>query len=302
LVGVGGDLMPFRSPEVQVGEEWAYRERTNSNPTLVRVTKVGTARPPRVKIRFLDDAFEGREEWVPPSRLKVLWADLDAWRAREDRWDAIAAASVGVDRTPELWAAETVFEVVAGEDVLSTGYREHAGVLCISDASKAADLLGTDLSSFLSDELAFVDDDGTIVVPWNITLELARDAAPKHADAVLRDIADKERKAAQHAIYGDLIGTRRSKPWYVSPKVCAEVDARQVPTYALLRQWCGEDAVGRFDELAALRTELLRFGQLIERAISALEEAGLSKIAASLKRELGVPIGTLRASQMKGGG
>ena len=294
--------MPGRSPEVNVGEEWAYREGANANPTPVRVTKVGTARPPRVKIRFLDDTFEGREEWVPPSRLKVLWADLDAWRAREDRWDAVAVPSVGVDGTPELWAAETVFEVVAGEDVLSMGYREHAGVLCISDASKAADLLGTDPSDFLADELAFVDEDGTIVVPWNITVVLARDAAPKHADAVLREIAKRERKAAHDAIYGDLIGTRRAKPWYVSPKVCAEVDARQVPTYALLRQWCGgDDAVDRFDELAALRTELLRFGQIVERAISALEEAGLSKIAASLKRELGVPIGTLRASQKTGG-
>lgn len=76
--------------------------------------------------------------------------------------------------------------------------------------------------------------------------------------------------------------------------------ARQVPTYALLRQWCGEDAAGRFDELAALRAEALRSGQIAERAISALEEAGLSKIAASLKRELGVPIGTLRASQKTG--
>jgi hypothetical protein len=284
-----------------VGEEWAYRERANSNPTPVRVTKVGTARPPRVKIHFLDDAFEGREEWVPPSRLKVLWADLDAWRAREDRWDAVAAASIGVDGTPELWAAETVFEVVAGEDVLSMGYREHAGVLCISDASKAADLLGTDPSIFLSDALAFVDEDGTIVVPWNISLKLAKDAAPTHANAVLREIAEREQKAAHHAIYGEVMGTGRAKPWYVSPKVCAEVDARQVPTYALLRRWCGEDAVGRFDELAALRTELLRFGQLVERAISALEEAGLSKIATSLKRELGVPIGTLRASQKTGG-
>ena len=293
--------MPSRSPEVNVGEEWAYRERANANPTPVRVTKVGMASPPRVKIRFLDDTFEGREEWVPPSRLKVLWADLDRWRAREDRWDAVAVPSVGVDGTPELWAAETVFEVVAGEDVLSMGYREHAGVLCISDASKAADVLGTDPSNFLADELAFVDEDGTIVVPWNITVVLARDAAPKHADAVLREIAKSERKAAHDAIYGDLIGTRRAKPWYVSPKVCAEVDARQVPTYALLRQWCGgDDAVDRFNELAALRVEVLRFGQLLERAISALEEAGLSKIAASLKRELGVPIGTLRASQKTG--
>jgi hypothetical protein len=293
--------MPFRSPEVHVGEEWAYRERANANLTPVRVTKVGSARPPRVKIRFLDDAFEGREEWVPPSRLKVLWADLDAWRAREDRWDAVAVASVGVDGTPELWAAETLFEVVAGEDVLSMGYREHAGVLCISDASKAAELLGTDPSNFLADELAFVDEDGTIVVPWHVTLELARDAAPKHAEAVLREIANKERKAAHHAVYGELMGTGRAKPWYISPKVCADVDARQVPTYARLRQWCGGDAVDRFDELAALRTELLRSGQIAERAISALEEAGMTKIAASLKRELGVSIGTLRASQKTGG-
>ena len=28
-------------------------------------------RPARLLLRFVDDRFEGRQEWVPPSRLKV---------------------------------------------------------------------------------------------------------------------------------------------------------------------------------------------------------------------------------------
>jgi hypothetical protein len=282
-----------------VGEDWAYRHRARDAVTCVEVTKVGTARPPRVKVRFLDDVFEGREEWVPPSRLKVLWAEVDAWLAREARWDAVSAPSDGVDDTAEFWAAETVFEVVSDEDVLSMGYGGLAGVLCVSNPSRAAEHLEIEPSAFLADDRAFVDNDGTIVVPWNTTVALARSAAPKHADAILREVTERERKAAHNAVYGEVLGSRRAKPWYVSPEVCAKVDARWVPTYELLRRWCGQGAASRIDELGAVRSEALRLAQVVERAVSALRDAGFSKVAASLERDLGVEVETLRASRSK---
>ncbi|MGB7871480.1 MAG: hypothetical protein WBM01_24985 [Mycobacterium sp.] len=51
--------------------------------------KLGTQRPARVLVRFVDERFEGRQEWVPPARLKVSWAAVGVFREREARWDRI---------------------------------------------------------------------------------------------------------------------------------------------------------------------------------------------------------------------
>lgn len=72
-----------------VGETWAYRHHGGDPLVQVLVRSIGSKRPARVLIRFVDAEFEGREEWVPPARLKVLWRDVDAFIARERRWDAV---------------------------------------------------------------------------------------------------------------------------------------------------------------------------------------------------------------------
>jgi hypothetical protein len=49
----------------------------------VEVMRIGTTRPARALARFVDDSFEGKQEWVPPARLKVPWVDVDRFRRRE---------------------------------------------------------------------------------------------------------------------------------------------------------------------------------------------------------------------------
>jgi hypothetical protein len=286
--------MPRKGPGVHEGETWAYRKRAVDGVTPVRVVKLGTAKPPRVLVRYLDEKFEGSEEWVPPGRLHVPWADVDAWQAREDRWKEVGVPSVGIDGTPEFQAAVTFIDVAIPPDVLDISWDNLAGVLHVVDAPKAADLLGVDPIAFLEDKRAFTDDDGQIVVPWTTTLPLVRSAASKYAEALLAELEKEDRRATNRAIYGEYWGGR-SHSSYASPEICAEVDAKYVPGRRVLREWCGGDAVERHDELIALREEVLRLGMLAERAISALEEAGISKVAESLKSELGVPIETLRA-------
>lgn len=69
--------MPRDLAEVTVGELWAYRQRGTDPVTRVEVLRLGTAKPPRVLVKFTDDQFEGRSEWVPPRRLKVPWDQAD---------------------------------------------------------------------------------------------------------------------------------------------------------------------------------------------------------------------------------
>lgn len=75
------------SPEPD--EVWAYRARGVDPLTPVRVVRHGQNTPPRVLIHFVDEQMEGREEWVPPARLKVPWAEVDDFIAVEARWQAV---------------------------------------------------------------------------------------------------------------------------------------------------------------------------------------------------------------------
>lgn len=59
------------------------------------------------------------------------------------------------------------------------------------------------------------------------------------------------------------------------------------------------DAIERHDELLALRAEVRRLAQLVQTAITALEDVGNSKVAKTLSQELGVPIETIRAGKKK---
>jgi hypothetical protein len=287
--------MPEKPPEVAVGEEWAYREKAGDAVTLVRVTRIGTTRPLRVRIRFMDDAYEGREDWVPPARLKVRWADVAHWQEREDRRKAVRDVSQHMDDTPESWAAEFVFDALSDVEV-SQGLGCDAGVMEIRDVDKLCAALGFDKTRLVNNTLSFVGDDGFLVTPWAVTLEVARHAAPLVADRILADVERSETKHRRRALHGDRSKGFDGEEHYMSPEVCLEIDEKWQERYDLVRQWCGASAVDRHDELVALRDEVLRLGQIADRAIRVLGEVGATEPADELRRELGIPVETLRAS------
>ena len=94
----GGGRAPA---SLQPGQSWAYRARQVDELVQVTVVRLGTQRPARVLVGFVDEVFEGRQEWVPPARLEVLWQDVAGYRAREERWDKIYAAGLPPSMTPE---------------------------------------------------------------------------------------------------------------------------------------------------------------------------------------------------------
>jgi hypothetical protein len=58
---------------VEAGQSWAYRARQSDALARVTAVRLGSQRPARVLVKFIDEAFEGRQEWVPPARLKARW-------------------------------------------------------------------------------------------------------------------------------------------------------------------------------------------------------------------------------------
>ena len=158
------------------GELWAYRARQTDPLVEVQVLRVGTKRPARVLVRFVADESEGREEWVPPNRLKVLWDQAEGFRAREERWARVS--SFGPDRQDAVWdAADHVVRLAFGDEVLFP--YDDGGVLQIEDPTGVAASLGLELSHLVSHPASF-SDGRALVVPWPVT-ELLATSAPRNA-------------------------------------------------------------------------------------------------------------------------
>ena len=123
--------------EVEVGQCWAYRARGTDSLVQVCVLRIGTKRPARALVRFVADEFEGREDWVPPSRLKAPWPEVEDFLARERRWLAVIDASPVRD-TPVDYAAGHAFDTLVPRELATTGSNSTAGVSRIHDVDGLA--------------------------------------------------------------------------------------------------------------------------------------------------------------------
>ena len=271
---------------------WAYRARSVDDVTPVRVLRIGTKKPSRVLVRFEDPAREGHEEWVPPARLKVPWTDAEAFRAREARWAAVLALSPD-QGSPEAGAAGSVFELLVDAEVADLDWRDT--YLRISDVAGLSQLSGLSVAELSGDPVGFVEN-GDLIASWPLALRAAQGIAALHADRVAAQVDSEERKYQHDRIHGEHIrGRGRHGDTYFKPETIQAVDDEHfAPRRAVLRQWCGAEAVARWDELVELRKEIRRVGEIAERAIAALRSAQQQSVADQLKHELGQTVEMLR--------
>ncbi|MFH5822300.1 hypothetical protein [Georgenia sp. AZ-5] len=257
--------------------------------------KIGTTRPARVKVRFIEERFEGLEEWVPPGRLKAPWDQVAAYEAREARWEAVASE---LDRrdTPEELAASTVFDMLINHDLVSLEHRAATeGVSVIHDVEGLARFLGFETSRLTSSPLVF-EEDGNHVVPWSVTELIARTAASRDPQPILAHVDEDEAEASRKKIYGERYITRDGRTHTLEPEYFQEADEEHFgrPWRDVLRSWCGQEAVERRDELKELRKEVARLGQLVLTATAALRRAVNHREAERIERDLGVTVEELR--------
>jgi hypothetical protein len=281
--------------EFEIDDEWAYRAKTGAPFERVVVLKIGKPPRPRILVRHDQPEFEGREEWVPSGRLKVAWSGVERWLELESNWERVSKASCSVDDTPEHYAAALVLIAADQDDVVELEYNRSAGVGVIKDIDRLLQQLDVDRSLLEDNPLAFVDDDGFLVVPWRVTEQLVRAFAIQRPDLILPKVDEEEAEQRRDAIHGRHYGGRN--PWRVSPETCEKFYREKYgPAYALIREWCSQEANDQHDELLALRAEIRRVGRITEKAIRQLHRAGQKKEAKELERELGIPLETLHRS------
>lgn len=273
--------------EPAVGEAWAYRARHQDLLVQVVVVRLGVKTPRRVLVGFVDDEFEGREDWVPRARLKAPWRDVDAFIARERRWEAVLSASPGYD-APEESAASIVFDRLIDSGLATLGYNAERGVIRIHDIDGLAACLDLDPAELRADPVSF-EEEGDLVASWPITITVARRAAGRDPHTILRYVEHEEADARREAVFGrDYPKRGRGEALHISAEICAQVDEDHgKPVRAVLREWCGVEPVELRSELAELRKEVARLGKLAESALAALRRSGQVKEANRLEREFG---------------
>ncbi|WP_413247828.1 hypothetical protein [Sinomonas flava] len=282
---------------MEPGESWAYRARGVDPLVEVRVLSQGAQTPARVLVRFVSDEFEGKEEWVPPARLKVPWGEAAEFQAREERWERVSSA--GPHREdPREYAASEIFDEYVDSELATINYRDGDSIT-IKQPMVLAALLGLRVEQLTDYPEAFIVD-GAVVAPWPATLLVARTVAEQNAERVLGRVQTEEKKARYAAIHGEHLSRGRRQD-HIPPEISEEVDRDYGrPVRDVLRSWCGAENVERFDELAELRKEIERVGDVAQNAIDALRAHGHAALASQLEGELGTPVEMLRTDRPHG--
>jgi hypothetical protein len=168
----GLDWRRHRSRLANAAEHRFRTRRTLGVPRLgtgelacVRVLKPAPNDRPEVKIRSVDDQYEGREDWVSPTRLKVRWKDRARFIAAEQRWHAVEDASAEAVDTLEANTCILVFDHLKALQYIDWRSADRSAVLMVEDLGHFEAATGLKREDLLSYPTSYGEDD-KIVAPW----------------------------------------------------------------------------------------------------------------------------------------
>ena len=246
------------------GNEYAIRERRSPRTLLQRVRVLQHIRGNKWKAEWIDPN-PGLIHYVESAQIVVPWKEPKAFLKDEDSAERLADQNERdgyKEGSPIALAVEQVFES-AGEQV---GCRR--GV--VSGPPDALDRIRTRARNPSSSEPAgsYQDRLGTVHWPFTAGLELARAFCAAEPSTALVNIEATERKWA----------TEASRPGeeYIIPLL-----NQYRPSWALIRQWTGQDPA-----IAEREAYIERLQRLVWDAIYALQKSGLDSEAARLRRVL----------------
>lgn len=249
-----------------VGQRFAYRERpkTMGEPvTLVEVIKVGP-RGKQARIRYLDGDYASLEEWVPKNRLVVSWDEagafcrderlyLEAWDASGDVCETLAYKAVGM----VLDAITVIFDA----ELLMLGWSGIRRNLLISmKFDDAVQDLRLDRDQLLSEPHAFIDRKGWFVATFSVAENLAKKFCHRYPKEILQYLRRDEDEWRKRMLAD-------GKSTWAEERL-----DQSKPVYELVQEWCGEEAVVKFNEAEVLREEISALNKEIHRLHGFIEQ------------------------------
>lgn len=270
---------------VEPGHEYVYRESTFAESQRVRVIAVEQRpRSTRVEIEFLDGDGVGTRKQVPGGRIRVPWAEVDAFDELWANWARLAFEGYEQTQAEEL-AISTVFDQLIPLEVAELGSRPVRDAVEILDRAALEKLLDVSLDEVLSRVECFEYGGKTFASPSFAPLmcELACRANPMTILDVVREEEAEQRERCKRA---------RQVKWFDGEERTMYPEDSYAtylklwrPTHELLRQWCGHRAVTFQERLTAAEAEMRRLEGLLVRTIDIVKRSDV-RTAEDIEREL----------------
>ncbi|ORL86115.1 hypothetical protein A5N78_20640 [Prescottella equi] len=233
------------------GSRFAYRQKKGVDLVPVELVAIGRATGPRraqrlrVKVRWLDDAFEGKVDWVPVGRLKCAWAEVESFLERDRNWAEVRRGTPGRGGR-EAVAIDIVCGALIDTRIADPGVNDDTGVITIRDVAALAELLDVP-REFFGDEANFTEAGG-MVCGWHVTERILKRGAERHPDQVLRFIAS------------------------TNAGVSSDVREINEPGVELVKSWCSVPHQSLYDENLRLRDDLAELSRFAGDVLAALRE------------------------------
>jgi hypothetical protein len=276
---------PVETERVEVGQHWAYRPRTTGPFHEVKIVAIGTKRPLKIRIEFVDDEREGERRWVSPARLEVAWEDVAAYRKADEALVRLYAVSQ-TTRT-ESDAATEIFGVYADlNDVASYNPWSKGSITTVTDINGLARMTGLPPEEMLGDPITVHD--GTIVLlPWSSTVKVITALLAHNPSPIQKWLHDEQRQMQIESVLGsDVPAWVRGEAFHRSGEEMQKIfDERHVPVHNQIRAWMSASGP-RQSNIAELQAELSRVGGIAQRAIAELKQLKSNRSADALLAEL----------------
>src|SRR5581483_2795375 len=246
--------------QIKAGDEYALREKRGAAVQRVRILE--HVRANKWKAEWVDPN-PGLTHYVESTHLLAPWKEHKAFLKEEAAAERVVEhnAECGFRKdSPFDRALHEVFENVGDEVSYDRG--SVTGRPEAIDRVKVRAGMPTDKPS----PVGYVDRKGLVHLPFDEAVDLARKFCAAEPSVVLADIEATEREWAREA----------AQP---GEKHMVSLLNEYRASWALLRQWAGQDAA-----IAQREAEIQRLERLVWDAVYTLQKAGLEKESEKLRR------------------
>lgn len=249
--------------ELKAGTECALRETRSLDCPLQRIRLIEKVRG-KWKAEWIDPN-PGLIDYVAPKLIVAVWGEHKGFLRDEVSWARLIEYNRTLGYTPKspvYLAVEELFESI-GENITI-----HKGIL--SSPQDALTRIMT-RSGLPQNELrppAYEDRKGSVHLPFDQAMEVGQSFCKAEPQSVLTEVESSERQLSNEA--------SRPGEEYMVPLLNS-----YRPAWALLRQWCGNDA-----PIAAREKRIHRLEGLLWDAVSALQKAGADDEATRIRHVL----------------
>ncbi len=250
---------------MNIGEHWAYRTTAGTWEEVVILALGKERKPPRARVEFLDDRFEGLRDWVLVKRLETPWGEIESQRKNDRDRSRVAEARQASDL--EELAYAIVLDRVPNE-LAEPGSR---GETVIRDPEAFALFAGLNLEALLAGAPTWRQGN-VLTTPADVSERIMFAVAPMLAAPLLNQLRAVERVARRASVVGyeriNIDGDEEHVPAW---QAADHFEQHTGPVHALVRNWVGVQDAADFDEKTALREETARLAAKCHQLINELE-------------------------------